>query len=336
MGSVGDWIAAGRRGGVFFVFGDDAFRRTDATHQLVAAHLDDAVRDFNLDVVRGTDVDVETLASLISTPPMMADTRVVHVKDAQGLSASSRMRELVIETAKAPPPGLALLLDADIAGSSARFWKDLAKAAHSFEFATVPMDALPGLLMDRARDTLGVELEPQAATALVSAVGGELGVLVQELDKLAAVTEAGEPITLEVVERAGIHLPAQDRWAWFDLVAEKRWDDALRGLEVLTAQGESEVGLVLWLAQSLLRMAVAREAGARTLEEHLPGNQRWLVRKLSSQAARWSIDELEQGIEGLAWADRTLKSGSAQGVVASWLLARQAADLELHGAAGRR
>lgn len=313
-------------GGVFFMYGEDAFRREEAAAALVEAHVDAATRDFNLDVVRGKEVDPEHLASLFATPPMMAEWRVVHVKDAQGLSSSSTLRTLVVETATEPPPGLAVVLDGDIGGSSAKVWRELKKHARALEFAAIRPEAIPGVLMERARTVLGVTLEEEAATALASAVGADMGILVQELDKLAAVAGADRPITREVVEEAGIRLPAQDRWKWFDLVAEKRFDDALRGLDILFAQGESGVGLVLWLGQLFLRMGVVLESGPRVLEENLPSNQRWLVRKISGQARHWHPDEVGVALEGLLRADRLMKSSSLsqEGVVEEWLLARRA------------
>lgn len=315
-------------GGVFFVHGEDAFRREEAAALLVAAHAEEATRDFNVDVVRGREVDAETLASLFATPPMMAEFRVVHVKEAQGISSSSTLRELVVDTAKAPPPGLAVVLEADIGGSSAKVWRELRTHARALEFAAVRPEAVPGVLMARARDVLGVTLDEDAATALASAVGADLGILVQELDKLAAVAGPDRPITRAVVEEAGIRLPAQDRWQWFDLVAEKRFDEALAGLQVLFAQGESGVGLVLWLGQLFLRLGVVLESGPRVLEENLPPNQRWLVRKISGQARRWSADEVAVALEGLLRADRLLKSASLPeaGIVEEWLLARQAGE----------
>ena len=51
------------RGGVFYLHGDDLFRKEEAVRALVAAHLDPATGDFNYDLVRGSEVDVETLAS---------------------------------------------------------------------------------------------------------------------------------------------------------------------------------------------------------------------------------------------------------------------------------
>ena len=327
MASVARLLDNDGLGGVFLLHGGDAFRRQEAVTQLVQAHLDEATRDFNLDVVRGTEIDVEQLASLLSTPPMMADFRVVHVKDAQGLAASSRVREVMLEVAAAPPPGLALVLDADISGSSAKFWKDLAKQARALEFASIRAEALPGVLMERARDVLGTTLADDAATALCSAIGGDLGILVQELDKLASVAGAGQPITLEVVEQAGIRLPAQDRWRWFDLVGDKRWDEAVEAVPVLLAQGENGVGLIMALGQLVLRMGVVQTAGPQALESALPPNQRWLVRKLAGQARRWSVEELSDGLAGLRDADRLLKSASLgdQVVLETWLLTRRAA-----------
>lgn len=314
-------------GGVFFLHGEDAFRRQEAAAALLDAHIEPATRDFNLDVVRGKEVDAEQLASILATPPMMAEFRVVHVKDAQGISSSSTLRSVVVETARTPPPGLALILDADIGSSSAKVWRELKKLARALEFAAVRPEAVPGVLMERARDVLGVTLEEDAATALASAVGSDMGILVQELDKLAAVAGADRPIDRGVVEEAGIRLPAQDRWKWFDLVAEKRFDEAVGGLGILFAQGESGVGLVLWLGQLFLRLGVVLESGPRVLEENLPRNQRWLVRKIAGQARRWRPDEIAAGLDGLLRADRLMKSSSIshEGVVEEWLLARQAA-----------
>ena len=322
-------LGRGGLGGVFFLFGEDAFRREEAAAALIAAHLDPSTLDFNCDVVRGREMDVEHLASILSTPPMMADWRVVHVKEVEAIAVSPKLRDLVLETASAPPPGLAVVLEGDIAGSSAKFWKDLQKSARSTEFAALRPEAVPGVLLERAAE-LGVGLDEDAAMALGAAVGTDLGILMQELDKLAAVAGPEGRITLAVVEDAGIRLPAQDRWRWFDLVAEKRFDEAMTGLTILLQQGETGVGLVLWLGQHFLRLGVAREGGAQGLEPRLPPNQRWLARKLAGQASRWTTDEIEAALAGLLRADRLLKSAALSdgAVLEEWLLARQVGAMQ--------
>lgn len=309
-------------GGVFFLHGEDAFRRDQAARTLVEAHLDPATQDFNLDVLRGGELEVDHLASILATPPMMAEWRVVQVKDTEQLSSSSRFRDLLLATAESPPPGLALVL---VSGptTSARFWKELKKIARAAEFGPVSDDEVPIWLMERARSVLGVEMEEDAARALGAAVGTDLGVLARELDKLADYVEEGRSITRADVEAAGTRLPKQDRWQWFDLVGERRFAEAMEALPVLLGQGESGVGLVIGLTSQLLRLGVGRTMGAEALSEALPGNLRWLARrKILPQARRWPPEEIEAAVSGLRRADRLLKSsgGSDEAVVEEWLL----------------
>ena len=66
-------------GGAFFFHGDEDFFREEAVGRVVGTYLDEATRDFNFDQLRGGDVDGDALASVIATPPMMADRRMVVV-----------------------------------------------------------------------------------------------------------------------------------------------------------------------------------------------------------------------------------------------------------------
>ena len=176
------FLQKGGRGGVFFLHGDDDFRKDEAVRALVDAHLDPATRDFNLDVLRGGETDGERLASVLATPPMMAEWRVVVVREVEALTASPKNRELLVSLASAPPAGLAAILVASIPkGSSAKFWKDLQSQARSLELAPLALDDVPGWVMERAAET-GVALEDDAALALASAVGADLGVLAREIE----------------------------------------------------------------------------------------------------------------------------------------------------------
>ncbi len=311
-------------GGVFFLHGEDEFRKAEAARALVEEHLDPSTRDFNHDPLRGGEVEVEELASILATPPMMAEWRVVLLRETEALASSSRARELLVGTAEDPPPGLALILVASIpSGSSARFYKDLKKHALDVEFPAVSANDVPGWLMERARSEHGMEMDEEAARALGGGLGTDLGVLAQELDKLASLAGDAGTIGLDDVKAAGTRLPEQDRWQWFDLVGERRFNDALEGLRTLLGQGESGVGLTIGLGTHLLRLGVGAEGGKRALEEVLPHHIRgWLAGKLARQAGGWSGAELEEALVGLRRVDRLLKSSSLpdETVLEEWLL----------------
>jgi DNA polymerase-3 subunit delta len=316
------------RGGVFFVHGDDDFRKEEVAHRLVDAHLDPATRDFNLDSLRGSEVEVESLARVLATPPMMAEWRVVLVRESEALASSAKARELLWKVLNAPPPGLALVLLTTVPeGSQAKIYSDLKARARAFELSAVPLNDLPGWLMSRARDVHGVELEEEAARALAAAVGSNLGVLTQELEKLATLVGERRLVRPDDVVAAGIQLPHQDRWQWFDRVGERRFDDALAGLGPLFSQGESGVFLVAGLSTHLLRLAVAVHGGKSALERALTPRQSWLSRRLLPQARGWPAAELEEALLDLLRVDRLLKSTglSQQGLLEGWLLERMAA-----------
>lgn len=313
------------RGGAFYLHGPDEFRKEEAARELISAHLDEATRDFNLDRLRGSEIDVEALASVLGTPPMMAEWRVVVLRETEAMAASPRARDLLVDVARKPPPGLALLLlCTPPSGSSARFYRDLARAGTSLAFPALEPDEVPGWLVDHARSRLGREITERAARALALAAGADAGLLARELEKLDGLAASGEAIDVAHVEAAGTRVPHQDRWAWLDLVGGKRFGEALTGLPVLLQHGESGVGLTLALGSHLLRLGIVVGGGQAALEAALPPRQGWLARKYVAQARRWTEDEVELAVEGLLRVDRMLKASglSDRHLLETWLLER--------------
>jgi len=314
------------KGGAFFLYGDDAFRKEEAGRSLVEAHLDPGTRDFNFDPLRGSEVNAEGLASILATPPMMAEWRVVFLREVEVLASSPRAREALLEIAKNPPPGLALIMLASIPrDSKAKFYTELIRASRSMEFHEIGANDVPVWLVDRAANRHEVRIDEDAARALAAAVGTDLGVLAQEVEKLASLVGAGGSITLETVRTAGTHIPTQDPWKWMDLVGNREFEKALTALPVLFGQGETGVLLVMGLTTHLLRLGLVHSAGRGALDESLHPRQRgWLAGRLMQQADRWSANELQNALQGLKRVDRILKSSSLLGdqLLEEWLLAR--------------
>lgn len=311
------------RGGVFYLHGEDDFRKEQVISSLVDAHLSSETRDFNLDQLRGTEPDIEALASVMATPPMMAEWRVVIVREVQGLASGKKAREAMLAVVKSPPPGLVLILSCTVPkGSRAKFYRDLSSFSHSIEFRPFTNADLPGWLINRTSEVYSLEIDVEAAQALSSAVGSNLGILDRELEKLANFLGDRSCITISDVEAVGIKLPSQDRWRWFDLIGDRQFKEALGGLDVLIGQGESGVGLVIGLSTHLLRLAVASTKGFRSLEAALPPHQKWLAKRAMSQCNKWPQSELNAALLELLRADRLLKASSQsdQHFLEEWLL----------------
>jgi DNA polymerase-3 subunit delta len=164
--------------------------------------------------------------------------------------------------------------------------------------------------MEEARGVHGLELDADAARAIVSAMGVELGMLTSELKKLAAYAVERKRITLDDVRAVGGSIPRQDRWAWFDLVADRRFREALEALPILLEQGENGVGLVIGMGGQLLKVGLVCAGGQSALERELKPFQRWMARRIVPVARKWTLPEVDAALGELLRTDRLLKSAS--------------------------
>lgn len=303
-------LSKGPGGGVFFLFGDEEYLKEETASAIVAAHIDPATRDFNYDQLRASDVEPDTLASILATPPMMAEWRVIVVRDVQAIATQPRLRGVIEELIERPPEGAVVVLLATLPDrSKAQIWEKLKKKTTSVEFAPLGAADVPGWLIARAEEQ-GVELETSAARALAGAIGTALGVLTQELAKLIDYVGERKRITKDDVAEIVGSVPRQNRWDWFDMVSDGRFAEARAGLHVLLDESESGVGLVIGLGTQFLRLAIVARGGERALGEVLPPHQRWLGKRLAKQARSWHPEALDRALGDLLRADRLLKSAS--------------------------
>jgi DNA polymerase III subunit delta len=292
-----------------FLHGDDEYTREKTVQQIVDLLLEPATRDFNLDQVRGGDASPEGLGSLLATPPMMAEYRIIVVREAQSLSVKAR--EAVEEALRLASPGLVLVVVATIPSSSkAKFYETLRAEALSVEFGAVDPIDLPGWVIEHGSAVHGIEIDLEAARALSAAIGSNLGILATEIEKAAAYVGERKRVTREDVTAVGGYVPRVDRWGWFDKVGGRQFSVALGELPELLASGETAVGLVIGLGSHMLRVGILVAGGRDALERHLASNQRWLVNRLQPQARGWTLEQIDRALADLLRTDRLLKSAS--------------------------
>ena len=126
---------------------------------------------------------------------------------------------------------------------------------------------LPRWARARASE-LGLELDPEAARALVRHVGERQQRLLRELEKLALWVEAASDggARIDAADVEAVCAPSAERRAWTlaDALLAGEEAAALRLYLGLRAQGERLGGLLYWIAQRLRsahELAVALEAG---------------------------------------------------------------------------
>jgi DNA polymerase-3 subunit delta len=338
---------------VYLLHGDEEFLKEQAVRDLVAAAVDDATRDFNLDVRSCDDLTGETIGSLLATPPMMADRRVVVFRDAGALKKDGRQAvERYLESLAQRPDApvdvvLALVMSA---GQKLKKNDAFLNAPMVVEFGMLTGDRLPKWIAHYARSELGVEIAPEAVALLERAVGNDLPAIAAELDKLASYTRGSLIDEAAVGAVVGVR-HGETLGDLLDLVAARNSADALALLPHILEQPRNG-GVPIVMALTVQTLAVSYGKGLR--ERGMPvgalKREYFELLKVARNAWRpwgeaadawsravelWDAPALDAALAALDAADEALKSSrlsSEQQVIATLILTMCGAS----GAAGRR
>ncbi len=252
--------AAVRKGALapaYYLFGAEDVLKDEIARAVIDRALDPSVRDFNLDQRSAASLDPEAIEALCNTLPMMADRRVVVIRDVEAWKRKAKARAALLRYLERPAAETVLLLiqgpgeeDAD---------KDLARLAVTVECDALPAAELMKWITTRAAER-GVTFAPGAAEHLLKCVGPSPTMLRLELEKFASLT-AGEPVSVEqVADLVGIR-HGETVLDWRDAVMDGNAGRAVTLLgRVLDQSGVSGVSLVTLLGTTLIGVGIVRAA----------------------------------------------------------------------------
>ena len=326
--------------GAYYITGEDDYQKDDAVRQLVDAALDPASRDFNFDIRRALDLDAETLGSLLSTPPMMAERRVIVIRDAGALKKDAR--KALDHYLKTPAPDLLLIFTA-AAGSKVD--SGLSGAATLLQFDPLTGDRIPKWIVHHATSNLGVKITEPAVELLQAAVGSDLHQLAAELDKLASFSQGNE-ITEDAVSAIVGVRRGETQADLLDAVAERNVSRALELIpHILSQPKTTAVSIVMALSTQMIAIAWGRarlddgasrgqlakeyfdllkETGAFTGRSWGSATAVW-----SRAAERWSRQGIDYALDAMLEADVALKESkvsSEEQILATVVLSLCAAE----------
>jgi DNA polymerase III subunit delta len=323
----------------YYFYGDDDYLKNEELRRLIDAAIDPATRDFNLEFLRGAEVDATTLGSIAGTPPMMAERRAVVVREVNALRKDARA---VLDTYLERPAPDALIVV--VTGAGVKPDKALLSSTTAIEFAPLSGARIPRWISYYVEHNVGggATITSGAVTLLQEAVGTELAQLRVELDKLAAFTGGGVIDEAAVSAVVGIR-PGETLGDFLDAVARRDAVAALGMLDTVMQQPKaSAVTTVMALAAQMLAIAWAQSARERGGGSH-PGKltqdlfsllkesgsvftgRSWgeFVATCVRESERWSPAAIDAGLDALLEADKTLKDSrvsSDEQVLASLVL----------------
>lgn len=241
---------------VYVLFGDEDYIKEEVVRLLIARAVDPAMRDFNLDTRRGPELDAAGLRSLLEQLPMMAERRVIVVREAHALKKPA-LGALDRYLAK-PSADIVLVLMLPAGEEPEKTWP---ARSTTCECKPLSEDGVMKWVAHHLQETLHGRIAPDAASLLVSHVGNDLSQLAGELDKLLSYTNGAE-ITAESVQAVVGIRHGETLADLLDCVAVRDAKGALAMLPRVMAQPKT-TGVSVVIALTAQTFALAWGSAAR-------------------------------------------------------------------------
>ncbi|MFK7820021.1 MAG: DNA polymerase III subunit delta [Planctomycetaceae bacterium] len=272
---------------------------------------DDA--DLGLTVFNGKDADFKSVSDELLTVSMFGDHRVVIVEDADDFVSKNRPQlERYVEK---PSKKATLILDVKSWPKNTKLAKKIVTSKGlTLECSELSGAALYRWISDVAESEFEKKLSKDAASAMVQLAGSSLGLLRQEVEKLANYVGDRERITPEDVRTLVGGWKAETTWVMLNAARDGQIGHALECLDQLFAAGEAPQRLLGGLNHTFRKIAMATEGsrGGRPLSAALKNagvyyRDAGAVEKYLRRIGR---PRAEMILHRLAKADRNMKGGT--------------------------
>lgn len=185
---------------VYCLMGDEPYYIDKVCEFLVETLLKPEEHDFNLDVLYGIETDVNRIIELSRAYPMMAERRVVLVREAQAMRSLDGLEEYVNHLT--PTTVLILCYKHGSIDKRKAVYKAISNHGVVLETRKLTENLLPSFIQGYLKRKGGVVMEERAVMILSEHVGNDLCRLSAEMDKLViALPEGKKLISVDMVEQ---------------------------------------------------------------------------------------------------------------------------------------
>ena len=313
---------AGKARPVAVLHGEEDFLHNELLHAAPGIFVpDEAIRSFNCDVLYGPETSIDQVISLARSYPMMAERRLVIVREAErilrakpaGTAAKSKKKSAgsedpLLQYISQPNPDCILIFDLDKFGARNQSpFKELSEKAQVVEFPEMKEGEATAWASARAK-SLGRTLTSEAARLIVSYLGVSLRAIANELEKLIIYCGADrKEITDKDVEQV---VGASRENNVFELTkaigAANKSLAITIALKMLDQGSDQKQFMFVMLSRFVEQLIIARELSAKGENERaiaealeLRGGAAYFAKEIIAQARRYSRARLDAAIAAI-------------------------------------
>ena len=259
-----------------------------------------------LELLEGDDATPEAAAAALSAMTFAIGRRFVIVDGAERWKEADVKAQLVPALQHVDPDTtIAFFAREDGRAKAPKALAEAVKKAGGDVVAENVLRAkeLPRWVQQQAK-RLSIELDHEAAQALIASVGERQQRLLRELEKLALEHGEGARLGMEEVEAVAARSAERQIWGLGDALLQRDHETATRAYLQLRAQGEALERLIPTVARRLrevLAVAERLEAGEAPaqIKQSFKGPS-WMADRRVQEARRSDVEALRRGLVALA------------------------------------
>jgi DNA polymerase III subunit delta len=182
---------------IYFLHGEEPYFIDVLTKAIQDNALEESELDFNQSILYGKDAEVLSLISELKSYPMMAERRLVILKEAQYFKAIEQLESYLENPANSTI--FVICYKYKTFDARKKTLKNALKNGVVFKSEKVKEYQLAEWIQQYIKTT-GYELTSKACMLLIESLGNDLGRIVKELEKLAVLIEKGTIINENHIE----------------------------------------------------------------------------------------------------------------------------------------
>lgn len=316
-------IKSGSFSNLYFLYGEEKYLIKHYTNLLIKKIVPDDFKDFNLHVYEGKGADMTEISYAAEALPMFCEYSCIHIKDlpADSLNAdTSEKFEKLISDIPESTVIIVSLPTVEVNMKSAKGKKLLTlidKFGTSVCFSHVSGAQLIRLIEKGAADR-GCAFAPSAANYLISLIGDDMTVILNELQKICAYKKEGT-VTKEDIDKVVVKNVQARAFDLAKALTANNCDTAMNILDTLFYMREEPVsilGAIITPYVDMYRAKVYVSGGMRAedaAKDFNYKNKEFRLTNGARSASKYSITQLRSFLDILAEADLMLKSSPVDG-----------------------
>ncbi len=324
------------RKSVYYFYGDERFF-IDRLQKEMTAIVPGEQRDFNFDLLYGSDTTPEKVLGIVRSFPMMAEQRVVIVRDflktGNTDEAGGSLGDFEHYVKNPNPSTILCLIDKKKPDGRTNLGRALTGKNNNntaaYEFKSLPDYTLPDWVIEWTKSQYNKNIEPQAAQVLTQLVGNDLQLLSTEIEKVCTFLDTEKTVSTEHVKKI---IGSYREYSVIELkeaIFRRNLDESLGIAEQMLLKSNTEAGEVIrtvgffyrvfcdvWQIRRLMEKKLSKQQ----IQSELGVKNSYVFNFKWKDASQYQLAEMPRIFEALLDADRAAKGFSTLDVPSILLL----------------